>query len=364
MQRTEYTGLKRTNAERAENAQKKSRLVGDTEARIVIPNKAAGSIIGKAGHNINRLRNDYNANVTVPDCSGPERLLTVNADKDNVVTIVNDVFKGIDDHRANDTRGGQRKDDFNCKPGEADIRLLVHQSHVGAVIGKGGFKIKELKENCNCTIKVHPDVCPGSTDRVVQLIGPIDNVIQCFSSILDIIKEAGPPRGPIVPYDPEYVSEPVEDDYFPPMRPIGGGLLGVHGRSGVPPPRSSSLGFGGGLNGSFSDSRPSPLGFGGSRPGMTSGMTSFSPSGEEQEKSSTQVTIPKDMAGAIIGKGGNKIRNIRAESGAHIQIDDPAEGSTDRIITISGNSNQIWRAQYMLQQSVRDSMQGGGGKRF
>jgi len=56
------------------------------------------------------------------------------------------------------------------------------------------------------------------------------------------------------------------------------------------------------------------------------------------------------MAGAIIGKGGNKIRNIRAESGAHIQIDDPVEGSTDRIITISGNSNQIWRAQYMLQQ--------------
>ena len=56
------------------------------------------------------------------------------------------------------------------------------------------------------------------------------------------------------------------------------------------------------------------------------------------------------LAGAIIGKGGARIRKIRGDSGASITIDEPRPGSSERIITISGTSNQIWKAQYLLQQ--------------
>lgn len=92
----------------------------------------------------------------------------------------------------------------------------------------------------------------------------------------------------------------------------------------------------------------------------------------DADKTSTQVTIPKDvsqwgcsinvcvwfqgfpflsqLAGAIIGKGGGRIRRIRSESNAFIQIDEALPGSTDRIITITGTSKQIQAAQYMLQQ--------------
>ncbi len=56
------------------------------------------------------------------------------------------------------------------------------------------------------------------------------------------------------------------------------------------------------------------------------------------------------LAGAIIGKGGTRIRKVRIESGAEITIDEPLAGSTDRIITITGLSNQIQMAQYLLQQ--------------
>lgn len=69
----------------------------------------------------------------------------------------------------------------------------------------------------------------------------------------------------------------------------------------------------------------------------------------------TQVTIPKDLAGAIIGKGGGRIRKIRQDSGATIIIDEPLPGSNDRIISITGNPNQIQMAQYLLQQSVHNS---------
>lgn len=88
----------------------------------------------------------------------------------------------------------------------------------------------------------------------------------------------------------------------------------------------------------------------------------------------TQVTIPKDvskslltryhlhtkrvfnssrsdsqLAGSIIGKGGQRIKQIRHESGASIKIDEPLQGSEDRIITITGTQDQIQNAQYLLQ---------------
>lgn len=56
------------------------------------------------------------------------------------------------------------------------------------------------------------------------------------------------------------------------------------------------------------------------------------------------------LAGAIIGKGGARIRRIRSEAGAGITIEEPLPGSNDRIITITGQPNQIQMAQYLLQQ--------------
>merc|ERR1719318_839738 len=72
-----------------------------------------------------------------------------------------------------------------------------------------------------------------------------------------------------------------------------------------------------------------------------------------QNSSQTQVSIPKDLAGAIIGKGGSRIRQIRQESGAGITIDEPTQGSNDRIITITGSQDNIQNAQYLLQMSVK-----------
>ena len=55
------------------------------------------------------------------------------------------------------------------------------------------------------------------------------------------------------------------------------------------------------------------------------------------------------LAGAIIGKGGMRIKQIRMESGASITIEEALPGSNDRIINISGSSDQIQNAQYLLQ---------------
>ena len=58
------------------------------------------------------------------------------------------------------------------------------------------------------------------------------------------------------------------------------------------------------------------------------------------------------MAGAIIGPKGQKIQQIRDQSGAGITIDKPTPGCNDRIITITGTAEQIQNAQYLLQVTL------------
>ena len=74
------------------------------------------------------------------------------------------------------------------RSGESDIRLLVHQSQAGAIIGKGGSKIKELREvtvlhhtQQYCTIKSHRTV------RTSQIITPY-LTLQCLHHRLSLVQ--------------------------------------------------------------------------------------------------------------------------------------------------------------------------------
>jgi hypothetical protein len=56
-----------------------------------------------------------------------------------------------------------------------------------------------------------------------------------------------------------------------------------------------------------------------------------------------QVTIPNELAGAIIGPGGQRIRKIRNDSKASITIAEPDASGKERIITISGDPKVLLR---------------------
>ncbi|XP_062414695.1 heterogeneous nuclear ribonucleoprotein K, partial [Pungitius pungitius] len=299
---------------------------------------------------------------------------------------------------------------------DSELRLLIHQSLAGGIIGVKGAKIKELRENTQTTIKLFQECCPHSTDRVVLVGGKPERVIECIKVILELVSEAAI-KGRAQPYDPNFYDETYDYGGFTALfeergrRPIGGFSVRVRGGGGgfermpplrgtrpmppsrrdyddisprrgppPPPPPPLSRGVRGGSrarnlplppppprgggdvfsHGSYRggmDDRPSDRrGRGGDRydsmsGGGYGGRGSYSDIGGPVV--TTQVTIPKDLAGSIIGKGGQRIKQIRHESGASIKIDEPLEGSEDRIITITGTQDQIQNAQYLLQNSVR-----------
>lgn len=372
-------------------AHKRSRQTDD-EITFLIPSKVAGSIIGKGGTNISKLRNQYKASITVPDCPGPERVLSITApDVDTILEIVKDILPCLAD-------GGPKSNNEDL-----DVRLLIHQSRAGCVIGKAGAKIKELREKTGARLKIFSNPAPQSTERVVQLVGKADAVAAGIREVLDLIRQV-PIKGQILNYDPHNYDDFYADEYggfgcgqggggprgsgprgpprgpprgMPPMGGPGGrgpggprGPGSMGGRSGPGGPRGGFNDFGGpGPRASFSGPPRSNFGsggsnfgggnFGGSRSGGggsgSGGNFSNNGGGGSQQDTSTQVTIPKDLAGAIIGKAGSRIRKIRAESGAGIEIAEPLPGSSDRIITITGTPQRIQMAQYLLQQSVHES---------
>uniref|UniRef100_A0A672R5I2 Heterogeneous nuclear ribonucleoprotein K n=2 Tax=Sinocyclocheilus grahami TaxID=75366 RepID=A0A672R5I2_SINGR len=345
------------------------------ELRILLQSKNAGAVIGKGGKNIKALRTDYNATVSVPDSSGPERILSVSADIPTVAEILLKVIPTLEEYQHHNGV------DFDC-----ELRMLIHQSLAGSIIGVKGAKIKELRESTQTTIKLFQECCPQSTDRVVLVGGKAEQVVECIKTMLELIVEA-PIKGRAQQYDPNFYDETYDYGGFSVMhedrgrRPMGGFSSRGRGSGGSFDRTPSS----GGRGGHHMQNRrdyddmsprrgPPPSqrgGRGGSRPprNMPMGQPHHRRSDDqysyrsqrghmdERRQSSysedpvitTQVTIPKDLAGSIIGKGGQRIKQIRHESGASIKIDEPLQGSEDRIITITGTQDQIQNAQYLLQ---------------
>lgn len=391
----------------------------EEEVRLLIPSKMAGAIIGKAGHHIQKLRTEYQAQVNVGDSTGPERVLTIGGDMETITKVAKDVMKHVD-------KAGEN---------EYELRILVHQSLAGCVIGRGGTKIKELKDQIGCRLKIFSNIAPQSTDRIAQVIGTEDQCLTALNDIIGLI-QGTPIKGPVHNYDPHNYDDMYADEYggygiggggggnFRNGRNAGentGGNAGGFDRRDRFDDRERGRGYdrgndrnrgggGGGGGGGMRDREfinpwapnvngqqmggnafggGGGLGMGGmgtlnlggsggsmgNMPNMGSmgnmgnmsnlgngSMGSFGGQAPTMDnKTSTQVTIPKDLAGAIIGKGGGRIRRIRNESNAFIQIDEALPGSTDRIITITGSQKEIQAAQYMLQQSVRENLAAGGG---
>merc|ERR1719369_2407749 len=84
----EATGTKRVNDD-GNSWEGGKKMRGDSiTLRFLLNSKHAGGIIGKGGETIKRLRNEFSANVTVPDTNTNERVLTIVADQENTLNVL------------------------------------------------------------------------------------------------------------------------------------------------------------------------------------------------------------------------------------------------------------------------------------
>ena len=175
--------MKRGPGEGTEGPNKRAR--GDKlEVRLLIPSKAAGSIIGKGGANIQKLRTDNNAAVRIPDCPGPERVMSVEGDDaDTLLAVIEQSLPLMTEEAVSN----RRHSTSNSNNSQLEVRLLIHQSIVGGVIGKGGTQIKEIREKSGANIKVYQTAAPQSTDRCVTVYGTVEKISLAVREVFKIV---------------------------------------------------------------------------------------------------------------------------------------------------------------------------------
>lgn len=171
------------------------------EMRCLVPSRCAGAIIGKGGSNIKELRESFQASVFLPDGQANERVLKVSASPQNCGEVLLKVLPKLDENsrdRYNQDEEQQQQESYNTS---AAIKLLVHQSQAGGIIGTKGVRIKELREKTGAFIKVHQECAGASTDRICQVSGSHDVIAECVKLIMELL-ETIPPKGPVYNYDP------------------------------------------------------------------------------------------------------------------------------------------------------------------
>ncbi|XP_071603089.1 poly(rC)-binding protein 3 isoform X13 [Heliangelus exortis] len=294
--------------------------------RLLMHGKEVGSIIGKKGETVKKMREESGARINISEGNCPERIVTITGPTDAI-------FKAF--------------------------AMIAYK----------------FEESTGAQVQVAGDMLPNSTERAVTISGTPDAIIQCVKQICVVMLES-PPKGATIPYRPKPASTPVifagGQVRADPLAASTANLslllqhqplpaYTIQGQYAIPHPDQLTK-----LHQLAMQQTPfTPLGqttpaFPGEKlplhsseeaqnlMGQSSGLDASPPA------STHELTIPNDLIGCIIGRQGTKINEIRQMSGAQIKIANATEGSSERQITITGTPANISLAQYLINASSPD----------
>ncbi|XP_037091062.1 poly(rC)-binding protein 3-like [Pollicipes pollicipes] len=360
------------------------------------------------------------AKINISDGSCPERIVTVTGATDAIFKAFTLVCQKFEEAGGLQGGGGG-----GVPRPPITLRLIVPASQCGSLIGKAGAKIKEIREVTGASIQVASEMLPNSTERAVTISGTSDAITQCIYHICCVMLES-PPKGATIPYRPKaQVGSAASPVLF-----AGGQNFALQGGFGLasgpdvssgplpfmpapsapghssPPVIAPHTPLSAHMSPHFLDAKaghilmPSlppafpdpnksnPLasllgGLGGAHNTLqanTSAMTALAALAGSQLRApptagpctqSHEITVPNELIGCIIGKGGTKIAEIRQISGATIRISNCEEkdrecGNTDRTISITGAPDNVALAVYLinLRISLETASMGVAGMGF
>uniref|UniRef100_A0A8C5C9W2 Zgc:110045 n=1 Tax=Gadus morhua TaxID=8049 RepID=A0A8C5C9W2_GADMO len=300
----------------------------------------------KSGVLIGSLLFQSGARINISEGSSPERIVTITGPTEGLFRA----FSMIAERFEEDITAAMTNSNVTSKP-PVTLRLVIPGSQCGSLIGKGGSKIKEIRETTGAQVQVAGDMLPDSTERAVTISGAPQAITQCVRHICSVMLES-PPKGATIPYRPKGlagghavlsqqhgapVSIPALSEHYSPISFLRAhnpqdlcqleyqlDLTKLHqlAMQHIPLP-------------SLGQSNPTFPGFDASAP-----------------TSSQELAIPNDFIGCIIGRQGSKINEIRQVSGAHIKIASTSDGSPMRQVTITGSPTSISVAQYLINASL------------
>uniref|UniRef100_A0A3Q1IP45 K Homology domain-containing protein n=1 Tax=Anabas testudineus TaxID=64144 RepID=A0A3Q1IP45_ANATE len=360
---------------------------GDDGEDYKVPDRMVGFIIGRGGEQITRIQLESGCKIQIAADSGGlmERPCSLTGTPESIehakrllVQIVERCRNGPGFH--SDGEGATSVQE-----------MLIPASKVGLVIGRGGDTIKQLQERAGVKMMMIQDgPMPTGADKPLRISGDPYKVQAARELVLEVIREKdGDFRSGRNDFGARLGGSSLD---VPVPRFAVGIVIGRNGEmikkiqndagvriqfkadDGISPERVAMVmgqpdrcqhavhlineliqtaqerdGFGSALRGSRVRGR--------------SDWTIGSP-GPLQE---VTYTIPADKCGLVIGKGGETIKSINQQSGAHVELQRNPPPSTDpstRVFTIRGTAQQMELARQLIDDKIGAFLTGVWGNTY
>jgi len=294
--------------------------------RALVSTKEAGVIIGKAGKNVAELRETtgVKAGVSKVVQGVHDRVLSVAGTLDGVAKAYSLIAQTLLENPVN---ASPTSTPITPPPNAfTSVRLLISHNLMGTIIGRQGLKIKHIQDVSGARMVASKEMLPQSTERVVEVQGTVEAIRVAVWEIGKCLiedKERG--IGTVL--------------YTPAIRVTSNYLTSRRSEYTV-------------RTGSGTDfTRPS-------RNGSSEYHRRSSNNNNNYDSSSIRtqnISIPADMVGCIIGKGGSKISEIRRLSGSRISIaKTPHDETGERMFTIQGTPEANEKALFLLYNQLEN----------
>lgn len=368
--------------------------------RFAVGPLVPGIVIGKGGVKVKTIRDGANVNVSVADRSpqSEDRIITIRGEPEGVAQAMFMITQLI--LEANTSSPEE-------KQASPEVRLLIHQLQAGALIGKGGVTIKQLQTDSGAQIRLTTEALPGSTEKACIMNGSPEQIQAACGLVLNKLVE-NPLR------DNTQVQHYLSGMGGPPQMqmPMGGppapngmpayygGAAAYGGMGGMPSMAPMMPAMKAAAHAASGDASDAPIQFELTVPHTTGGaiigkgghavksikqqsMCNVSVGEADQTagtrivtirgnpthvplalglirtlaepvattQQSENITIPTSCSGAVIGKQGRSINEMKAVSGCGIQLAEPSEEAPEmRTVNITGGMIAVQIAAFLVRQ--------------
>jgi len=302
----------------------------ELHCKLILSNSLAGSLIGKNGSTISAIRNKSGATIRISNVINlysPERLALLGGVKEALQDALDQVVElGAQPYGADSTTmsGGSLDNGIMMK-------VLIPKSSVSILIGKGGQRINEMRQMTGAKIHVSTkEESPvPAMERIVKIIG--NSVPSVSQALLLVVKaiQVDPRVKELHNFGPEpNHNSPIGHPYSPTMHQMspynnGQQILSSYPMNTIPVEYYRHNGL---------------------EPWMAQGRTC-----------EIFMQVPDAYVGMLVGKSGQHLSEIKQLTNAKIEITKKGhfvEGTSDRLVTISGNIMNIHAAHARLMRRV------------
>jgi len=318
--------------------------------KILVANKAAGTVIGKGGATINSIKETTGVRIKVSGSTDTfpgtqDRVVLLSGTVEAVMAasrmVIEQIVKEPDPNGTAEASAGTGEEE------QRSLSIALPASSAGLVIGKGGDRIKAMRTETNCKIMVQSmdRMPPGSNERTVSIQGASPNIMLAVEKVIMTMYEG---NGAV--YENMTTSYNGGGGGGGMMGQMGGGM---GGRPMPMMPQGMMMGGGYPMQQQMHQPQYDNRGQGGHQ--QHGGLPGL---GEQGGEVTMRLGVPDMSVGGLVGKGGCIVKELMQLSGAHIKVSqkgDNVPGTNNRIVTIVGAPGSVSYAHMLVLQKVPEA---------